>query len=40
VGVYRIQFQETAAKSSRPRFELLELRSYAKAPVAEPKPIQ
>jgi len=38
VGVYRIQFQESTAKSSRPRFELLELRSYAKASGAEPKP--
>ena len=30
VGVYRIQMQESTGKSSRPRFELLEMRSYAR----------
>jgi hypothetical protein len=30
MGVYRIQLQQSTAKSSRPQFELVELRSYAK----------
>jgi hypothetical protein len=30
LGVFRIQIQQSTAKSSRPQFELLELRSYAK----------
>jgi len=36
MGVFRIQLQQSSAKSSRPRFELLELRSYAKASVSAP----
>jgi hypothetical protein len=31
VGVYRLQFQQSSAKSSRPRFELVEVLSYGKA---------
>jgi hypothetical protein len=31
VGVFRIQLQQSTAKSSRPQFELVELRSYARA---------
>jgi hypothetical protein len=31
VGVYRIHLQQSSLKSSRPRFELVELVSYAKA---------
>jgi hypothetical protein len=38
VGVYRIQMQESSGKSSRPRFELLELRSYASTSAPETKP--
>jgi hypothetical protein len=38
VAVYRIQMQESTKKGSRPRFELLELRSYAKTGGAETKP--
>ena len=38
VAVYRMLVQQTIGKASRPRFELLELRSYAKAgaPTARP----
>jgi len=36
VGVFRIQLQQSTAKSSRPRFELVELRSYAKAGASAP----
>jgi len=36
LGVFRIQLQQSTAKSSRPRFELVELRSYAKAGGSEP----
>jgi hypothetical protein len=30
MGIFRIQLQQSTAKSSRPRFELVELRSYAR----------
>ncbi len=36
VGVYRLQTQQTIGKSPRPRFELVELRSYAKPSAASP----
>jgi hypothetical protein len=38
VGVYRIHMQQSSAKSSRPRFELVEMRSYAGQPAPEPIP--
>jgi hypothetical protein len=38
VGIYRIQLQQSTAKASRPRFELVELRSYAKANAPDPSP--
>jgi hypothetical protein len=31
MGVYRIHLQESSGKSSRPKFELIQLRSYAKS---------
>ena len=31
MGVYRIQLQETIGKASRPKFELLQIKSYAEA---------
>jgi hypothetical protein len=36
MGVYRIQLQQTTGKSSRPKFELLQIKSYAE--TAMPKP--
>jgi hypothetical protein len=35
VGVYRLHMQQSSAKTSRPNFELVELRSYAKAGAAD-----
>jgi hypothetical protein len=37
VAVYRLQYQESSAKTSRPKFELLELHSYARTGTGEPK---
>jgi hypothetical protein len=36
LGIYRIQIQQSTAKSSRPKFERVELRSYGKAGGSEP----
>lgn len=36
VGIYRLQTQQTLGKSSRPKFELVQLRSYAKANTGDP----
>jgi hypothetical protein len=38
VGVYRMQVQLKIGKASRPIFELIELRSYAKTGAPEPRP--
>ncbi len=38
VGVYRMLMQTTIGTAARPRFELLEVRSYAKAGEASPRP--
>jgi hypothetical protein len=38
VGVYRIQMQTTIGTASQPRFELVEVRSYAKAPEGSRRP--
>jgi hypothetical protein len=35
LGVYRIQIQQSTARSSRPKFERVELRSYGKAVGSE-----
>jgi hypothetical protein len=37
LGVYRMHVAQSAGPASRPRFELVELRSYAKAEAAEPR---
>ena len=34
VGIYRLQTQQTVGKPSRPRFELVELRSFAEGITA------
>ena len=39
VGVYRMLIQKTIGDTARPRFELLELRSYAKAGEASSPPV-
>jgi hypothetical protein len=36
MGVYRIQIQATTEKSSRPKFELLQIKSYADTTVRKP----
>jgi hypothetical protein len=36
MGIYRIQIAQSTVKSSRSKFELVELRSYAKSGGAEP----
>jgi hypothetical protein len=36
MGVYRIQLQQTSAKSSRPKFELVQLKSYAETKIPKP----
>jgi hypothetical protein len=36
MGVYRIQLQQTSGKSSRPKFELIQLKSYAETKIAKP----
>ena len=36
LGVYRIHLQETSGKSSRPKFELIQLKSYAETKIAQP----
>ncbi len=38
MGVYRMQIQQTIGTPTRPRFDLVELRSYAKAIGASPRP--
>ena len=38
IGVYRMQIQQTIGITSRPRFELVELRSYAKGPGTTSRP--
>jgi hypothetical protein len=38
MGVYRIHLQESSGKSSRPKFELVQLRSYAKKPSGTTPP--
>jgi len=38
LGVYRMQVQMTIGKTSRPTFELVELRSYAKTGTADRRP--
>jgi hypothetical protein len=38
VGVYRMQVQLTIGKASRPTFDMIELRSYAKTGAPEPRP--
>ena len=35
MGVYRIQLQQIAGKSSRPKFELVQLKSYAETNLAK-----
>lgn len=36
MGVYRIQLQETTGKSSHPKFELLQIKSYADTTIPKP----
>jgi hypothetical protein len=36
MGVFRIQLQQSTAKSSRPQFELIQLRSYGQASASAP----
>jgi len=36
LGIYRLQTQQTAGKPSQPRFELVELRSFARGDAAKP----
>lgn len=36
MGVYRIELQQTAGKSSRPKFELIQLKSYADTKIPKP----
>ncbi len=38
VGVYRIHLQQSSAKASRPRFELVEMVSYAKTGTTDANP--
>jgi hypothetical protein len=35
LGVYRLNIQESSGKSGRPKFELVQLRSYARSSVAK-----
>jgi hypothetical protein len=36
MGVYRIELQQTSGKSSRPKFELVQLKSFAETKIAKP----
>jgi hypothetical protein len=36
MGIYRIEIQQTSGKSSRPKFELVQLKSYAETKLANP----
>jgi hypothetical protein len=38
LAVYRMQVQLTIGRTSRPKFELVELRSYAQTRASEPRP--
>jgi hypothetical protein len=38
MAIYRMQVQLTIGKTSRPRFDLVEVRSYAKTGAANPNP--
>jgi hypothetical protein len=36
MGIYRIELQQTSGKSSRPKFELVQLKSYAETKIGKP----
>jgi hypothetical protein len=36
MGIYRIHLQETSGKSSRPKFELIQLKSYSETKIPKP----
>jgi hypothetical protein len=36
MGIYRIELQQTSGKSSRPKFELVQLKSYAETKISKP----